>query len=660
MASPVLRFRKKSILLLIFSVLFGYFYTFFYFKCLTINLDNFLNQKNIYIGEILSSSKESGSFYKKYYLKLKKITGSSDYQIKGLKKCNVQVLGSKYEEYAPGDLIQVTGILKRPKSAALPGLFDERKYLLSQDIHYILKAERGTLVFLGMPTETIFNRHINELRNKLISINKKGLPFDNSALINGIVFGSKASKLKGELKDKIQNLGLSHITAASGFNVSILACGIFYLFRLFSKRNLFPSIVSIFVVLTYSAIADFSASVLRATIFIVLVLAGNLFDKKLKILPGISLIVLLFFLFNPANMLDAGLQLSILAFLGLVLFSNEAQNLISPFISKRIEWLLSIFLQSLFAQIMTIPLIVFYFHNVQILGIVSNLIAVPLASMILISGLVSILFTVFGHFEYLISPILKFLSDLFLLWVNYLSKIQVQQIFIPNLNFYFLILIYGLIVYILSFFFIPSLRKKSWIVLLLIGFLFLMIYKVTDTSKYLKIFCIPRYNQELTLVMPPHERPFCFATNINKSSIEDIKEFLKLNNISLRPFVYDLSKSNSFVLPSAFIQNDRNKLTIKVKDFSFEIIKNYTREISSTANCVELPILRKSDPILSSVLKILPELLIINDYKRLSKKSIKDIKWLKSKETKSLFLSETGTITLVADGKKYKVLFSEY
>lgn len=632
-------FQNIKFLLLISAIIFSYFYIVVYFKFFTVNLNNVLNQKNIFIGEILSSGNNNDSFYKKYYLKLK------DY-----KSCKVQVVGSLYEEYSPGDIVQITGVLKKPKSALLPGLFDERKFLFTRNVHYILKAESGSLVFLDIPTSSFFKKWTYRLRERIIFQNSKYLQGNNLALVNGVVLGAKASQLSGNLKKKIQSLGLAHITAASGFNVSVLAAGIFYIFHLFYRGNFLPSLISIFVVLLYSSIADFSPSITRASVFITLVLLGNLFDKKLKILPVISLIILLFFLISPNSILDIGLQLSILAFLGLVLFSNEFQNRNPLFL---------IFLQSLFAQIMIVPLIVFYFHNIQVLGLVSNLLAIPLAGIILITGLITLLFAlifiyipVLGFLNTCLYFLLKIFSDAFLFWINFLDKVPLKQVFLPNLSLPFLILIYAFILFCLCSLFLRALRRLYRSIIFGFVILLFLIYSFTDTGKHLKIFFIPKYNQESTLILPPDGKPVLLATNFNEKDKEYLKTFLRLNNKSPDFIVYNLNKKHALNLSTPSIKNKENKIEVRYKKFSFDILKTYSEKITEPIDYIKLPMLKQSDPKLSLVFLSSPKLVIVNDYKKLSNKSFDDIKWLKSQNFKTLFLSETGTITLITDGIK--------
>lgn len=635
-------FKKKKILIFSFAILFGYFYIIFHSQIFISNLDSYLNTKNIFIGEVISRA-ESNSFYgKKYLLKVNQIAGDKN-KLNAL----VQIFGSSYEEYFPGDIVQITGTLKEPKTVLLPGLFDEKRYLLTKGVNYVLNADAGTLIFLDQSYTAFLKQKISKVRDKILAVNEKYISKKNLEIINGIVLGSKASNMSTKLKEQIYNLGLAHITSASGFNVSILAFVIFWLFRIITKSKLLPVLFSIFAVLSYAAIADFSSSIIRATIFIVLVLIGSLFDKKLKLFPGISLIILLFFLFSPVSILDIGLQLSLLGFLGLTLFFNEVNQIIIKF-NKIIYYFISIFMQSFIAQIMVIPLIVFYFHNIQLLGFLANIVAVPLAGIILITGLVSVFLGVIPFLSLCVCKILDFFGGLFIFWIELLYKLPVKQIFVPNINFYLLLAIYGFIFYVMSICFIKSLHRTLKLVLPLFIFLIAGLYFMTDagSSRYFKIFCLKKYNQDLILVIPPDKSPMLIAGKTNENDISKIKDYLRLNNIT-----HDLMIGNDL------FKESKSKIEIQYKNFSFDLIKNYSEKINSNAFCLKLPILMKNDPPFYSQIVMLSENVIVNDYKHLSKGSVENINWLKTQMTNPYFLSKTGTLLVITDGSNHKIKY---
>lgn len=651
-----IHFKRSAFILIGLSSLFGYFYSVEFNKYSTPNYDSLLEKKVLYIAEVIDLE-SSNKFQKRYCLKIKEVIKSDKRE-----NANFKVLAktTRYDDYESGDVIELKGKLKKPKTAILTGLFDEKRFLKSKEIYYTLNSEKGSLVYLDTKENPL--KIIERIRTKIIKSNEIYLVDKNKCgLINGIIVGSKASPLSKDLRDKVRSLGLSHITSASGFNVSILCASVFFILKFFFKRRkLIPTLISFIAIVFYTALADFSSSIIRASIFLALALIGNLIEKRTKILPTISLITILFFVFNPINVTDIGFQLSVFSFLGITLFIEDIKEKVLPFFHKRIHGLVLVTLESIFAQLLVLPILVFYFHNIQILGVISNLLAVPLASVMLVAGLINSTFIFIPPLN-LILPysykVLDLLAGLFMWWVNILDQIKIKEIFIPEIDFYSTVILYPAIV--LTFLLIIKKDKKLALslfccILLLIGSI--RSHKMDD---YIKIICFPKYSQDAVLVIIPDEAPVFFGTNLNQSTRTQILHFLKVHKNKSEFMFYNLKDNTKLISSNKLIVDEKSKITISYNGFRFELIKNYNNPVRSNSDFIKLPILMKKDPSFNKVIKELPENVIVNDYKKVSKKSIKSLSWLKKQKTNVLLLSNSGTITIVAKDKNHIYLDSE-
>lgn len=649
-----IHFKKSGFILIGLSALFGYIYSLEFIKYKTPNYDLFLEKKSMYIGEVLDLE-TSNKFQRRYYIKIKRIINNN-------KKTNSSFLvlakTTKYDDYEAGDIIEFKGKLKKPKTAILPGLFDEKRFLSSKNIYYTLNTEKGSLVYLDSKERPF--KIIETIRTRIIKSNEFYIKnTDNCNLINGVLVGSKASPLSKELRDRIRSLGLSHITSASGFNISILCASVFFLLKIFFKRRmLIPTMISFFAIIFYTALADFSSSIIRASIFLVLALIGNLLEKKAKILPTISLITILFFITNPLSVTDIGFQLSVFSFLGITLFIDEIKEKVLPLFHKAIQSLFLVTLESFFAQLLVLPILVFYFHSIQILGIISNLLAVPIASIMLIVGLTNSIFLFIPVFKFILPysyKLLDLLADVFMWWVNLLNYIPTKEIFIPETNFYSTVLTYPLIV--LVFILILTKANKVKITISILCFIVLigLSNRIYNTSGYIKIICFPKYSQEAILVLPPNKTPIFFGTSLNSSTKKQILHFLKVHKNKNEFVFYNLKDKTNLISNNDWIKDSKNNILISHNGFIFEIIKNYNSKIKSNSDFIKLPILMKKDSSFSTIFKDLPKNIIINDYKKVSKKSLRSLYWLKKQKTNIFLLSNSGTITIAAKDK-YHIL----
>lgn len=640
--------KNKKLTVLAISILIGFLYPKICIQKLTPNINYLLNNKYIFAGEICDKESSLDLYQKKYYLKVNKIVNSETGEIiKKDRVFKVLVQGSKYEEYNTGDYVQVTGKLTKPKANSLPGFFNEKKYLLRKNIFYAIKAEYGTLIYLDTPGLNPLISKLRNIRTSLIKINEQSMKKENASIVNGIVFGSKTTLIPAQIYEKIHNLGLSHITSASGFNISIIIILLASMFKAINFRNkVFSTVITIFFVGIYCFMADFSSSVLRSGLFIVLALTGEIFNKKVKLLPGLSFITILFFISNPMNLLDVGLQLSIAAFLGIQMFVND-------FIKDNKNFFTNIFAQSFFAQLLTAPLIAYYFHNIQIWGLLSNIVAVPIASFILIAGVVNLFLSYIPFVNSWINYLLISLSSLFLYWVELLDRLPCKNLFVPFVDFYSLIIILILLILTISLMVTKKLNFKN-IILIVIAFAILFGMNLQD--KALKIFFIPKYNQEAILILPPHEKAIYISTSLTEKNKKEIKRFLMLNNKFGEYCLYDLKNNNSLNLyKSRYVKSLKKSIDIQYNNFNLQIIKSYDNFSILSNGFVKLPMLKSKTFPLKAILNSMPDYLIINDYKRLSKKSKADIEWLKSLPVKTIFLSESGLVSIITNGKKHTI-----
>jgi competence protein ComEC len=186
------------------------------------------------------------------------------------------------------------------------------------------------------------------------------LPGDTGALGTGILLGG-AENLSYRAAEAFKNSGLSHVTAASGYNVSVVA-GILMagLARKWGKRRVIP--FGIFCVFLYVLLAGATAAVVRAGIMVSLVLLARYLGKEAQSgwLLGVSAWVML--MANPLWIVDIGFQLSVAATAGILAAGKGGA-----------VWWKSDLRTTLAAQVTTLPLILHHFGNLSVWAPVINL-----------------------------------------------------------------------------------------------------------------------------------------------------------------------------------------------------------------------------------------------------------------------------------------------
>lgn len=243
------------------------------------------------------------------------------------------------------------------------------------------------------------------------------LPEPHASLASGVILGIKRN-IPDNFMTALQNTGLTHIIALSGFNVTILAVVFANLLLIyFGRKQTFiigSSLVIIFVLMTGG-----SPSVVRAAIFSLVILFGETFGRRADQFNIIILAAFVMLVFNP-NLLryDLGFQLSFLAFLGLIYLAPFFQKLLSKFHwPKYCDGVPKLLAETLGAQAAVTPIILFQFGKLSLISPIANLLVVWIVPLVM-----GLTFAV-GIFAIIYQPLGQLAS--FLLWpaLEYIIRI---------------------------------------------------------------------------------------------------------------------------------------------------------------------------------------------------------------------------------------------
>jgi competence protein ComEC len=221
------------------------------------------------------------------------------------------------------------------------------------------------------------------------------LPEPAASLLEGILLGNDRG-IPSALKDAFNTTNTSHIIAISGFNIAFIALYLGKVARLlFAAR---PSLADWFVILAlavYTLLVGASASVVRAAIMGVLAVIALRYRREAFALNSLAVAALLMTLFNPYALWDLGFQLSFMATLGLLLYTQPLNNWLErifrreahhELLAKVGPFLRDSLVVSLAAWITTTPLLIATFHRLSIVGLLTNLLVLPAQPPIMILG----------------------------------------------------------------------------------------------------------------------------------------------------------------------------------------------------------------------------------------------------------------------------------
>ncbi len=284
-----------------------------------------------------------------------------------------------------GDQVQINGKLQRPE--VKEDGFDYGRYLKTRGISGVVYAQGVWPV----DEERGWVGQVHRWTNVALGY---GLRPREGSIVRGMVLGD-SSRIPEDLEEAFQRSGITHVLAISGQHVAVLTGMIYLVLRLFAVPTLFRNPTTLGLVWLYIFIAGAPPSAIRAGVVATFVLAAPLFGRQLSPLHFMTTMLAAVLAWNPLLIYNPGFQLSVAAVFGILLLRKPLQALVKdtvlrPF-KKPPELLSNLLAVSLAAQIATAPIIAASFDEVSVIGIVTNLVAVPLSGPILTLGLLGAL-----------------------------------------------------------------------------------------------------------------------------------------------------------------------------------------------------------------------------------------------------------------------------
>ncbi|MBI3945260.1 MAG: ComEC/Rec2 family competence protein [Armatimonadetes bacterium] len=295
---------------------------------------------------------------------------------------------------APGTWFEASGFLRPIRGFANFGATSNERYLAPQHLHAQLYARSAFLRPIPRADVRWDRRLAWRLRERLLAAHHAALAPDDAALLNSLVFGTRAAAVPEALERDFRDAGITHLLVASGAQVSLIVLALLPMLRwLWLPRWLYVGIAFAAAWL-YGLMAGGGPSILRAGAMSVALTAGLVLGRKSDPLSLLSLAALGILALDPPALFDIGFQLSFAAVWGLLHLTSPIAKLLPPrprWIWQRLPerhrrfWL--VVPASIAAQLATAPVIAHWFCRAAPVGVLANLAAVPLAGLLLAGGL---------------------------------------------------------------------------------------------------------------------------------------------------------------------------------------------------------------------------------------------------------------------------------
>lgn len=280
-----------------------------------------------------------------------------------------------------GDKVTIEGVPYLPENNYL---FPQKDYYRTNGIFLCINAEKYNKITHLITPNSVASLYRNYLSSEIDYL----APGREGKLMKALIFGDK-SGMDDEVVGYFSKSGISHIISVSGFHLAVVCGIVFYLLKTMKLGKIPRFIISEIFIFSFAALAGFSFSVVRSGIMMTVFLLGDLIRRRQDILSSLGTALILLTITMPFAIRNTSLLLSVTGVFGI--------GVVAPYFTKGINFgkyidkPLKILIYSAVCSLTTLPFVLLTFREVSVISPISNLLLVPLCSVILILGIIVVL-----------------------------------------------------------------------------------------------------------------------------------------------------------------------------------------------------------------------------------------------------------------------------
>jgi len=299
----------------------------------------------------------------------------------------------------PGLQIILNGDLQPIPNSGNPASFNYQRYCAFQNIFAQVFLKGNEFEFLSKETNFSLNCWLANTRLKVLSILRKYVDKPNQISIAEALLIGYREDLDRDLVAAYSNTGVVHIIAISGLHIAMIYALILFLFKPLQRiRGIkyVQPIVILWVIWVFTLLAGAVPSILRSAVMFSFIVLGENFGRRINIYNNLAASAFTILILNPYSLWDVGFQLSYAAVLGIVVFSKYIFNWVG-LQNKLLKYLWQLNAVTISAQIFTLPIILYSFHQFPLFFLFSNMLVVPLSGLILYAEILLLFISPFSN-----------------------------------------------------------------------------------------------------------------------------------------------------------------------------------------------------------------------------------------------------------------------
>ena len=332
-------------------------------------------------------------------------------------KGEILLVTNDYPKYKYGDKLSLKGVLEYPPVFQD---FNYRGFLAKEGIYVLMYFPQ--IEFLDSGQGNQLTAWSSALKRKLSLKIRNNFSPPQSAILEAMILGNR-DQLSSRFQEKLSRVGISHILAISGMHLIILLQALVIMGKFFRLSRTHVFYFASGILLLFILLVGGRPSIIRAGLMSFLLLFGQKIGRPLISARGLIFVAVLLLFFNPLLLrLDIGFQLSFLATLGIIWLRPILKLRWPRFFNNPFGEIIGL---TFSAQLFTLPLTVYYFHQASLIGLLVNFLVIPFLPLLLMLGFCflgsALIWGELGQLiSWLLGPLLNYLVGL----VNYFSRLS--------------------------------------------------------------------------------------------------------------------------------------------------------------------------------------------------------------------------------------------
>lgn len=421
-----------------------------------------------------------------------------------------------------GNSIRVKTALQGHTVNKNPNQFDYAKYLTNKQIYAQVYCKKAGIFVDKKITKDIWY-YSGKLHSRIIrNLQKANFNKDEMNVALALILGQQ-QEISPDIIQDYQYSGATHVLSVSGLHVGFIMLFINFILKPIPnnrKGSLLKLICILISLAVFAIISGLSPPVLRSVVMFSFLALGTHLRRSTNIYHTLLVSILLILLFEPYFLFDAGFQLSYLA-LFFILWLQPLLSMLWTPTNKILVYIWNALTVSFAAQIGTLPLCLYYFHQFPGLFFVTNIIILPLLSFIMIAGIIVMLWAIFYSPPLILVVIFEKSVHFLNLMIHGVASYESFVIKNISFHFYYLLTFYLFTIAGIIWFKKPDYPKTIalFITIILVQISFLYSKKEIESQQELIVYNI----KNSTLLSDRKGKNITFITNdtLYKSNISN-------------------------------------------------------------------------------------------------------------------------------------------